>query len=91
MAANAILEAYYALRKATALDPTRYMPITQLHPFVTVGVSSFDCEELPVLNGLIQICWYLAAVVKVQVCKHMIDSNQLSREIEVWGEINALR
>ena len=39
----------------------------------------------------IQICWYLAAVVKVQYCRHLIDSGDRVREEELWVEINALR
>ncbi|KAL5495283.1 hypothetical protein ACEPAI_746 [Sanghuangporus weigelae] len=74
VAANAILEAYYAFSKATVFSSgySAYPPIVKLHPFVT-------------------ICWYLAAVVKIQVCKHMINNNQPSEEIAIWGEINAMR
>lgn len=38
-----------------------------------------------------QICWYLAAVVQVQVCKHFIEIGDEAREDQVWGEINVLR
>lgn len=38
-----------------------------------------------------QICWYLAAVVQVQLCKYFIEIGDTSRESTVWGEINALR
>lgn len=39
----------------------------------------------------IQICWYLAAVVQVQLCKYFIEINDGERESTVWGEINVLR
>ena len=39
----------------------------------------------------IKICWYLAAVVKTQVCKHMIQIGDSVNEFHVWGEINVLR
>jgi hypothetical protein len=38
-----------------------------------------------------QICWYLAAVVQVQLCKYFIEINDSERESTVWGEINVLR
>ena len=44
-----------------------------------------------VLMSNIKICWYLAAVVKTQVCKHMIQIGDSVNEFHVWGEINVLR
>ena len=38
-----------------------------------------------------QICWYLAAVVQIQLCKYFIEINDTARESTVWGEINVLR
>lgn len=38
-----------------------------------------------------QICWYLAAVVQVQLCKYFIEIGDSERESTVWGEINVLR
>ncbi|KAI0734514.1 hypothetical protein C8Q72DRAFT_873050 [Fomitopsis betulina] len=43
------------------------------------------------LHPFIVICWYLAAVVQVQLCKYFIEIGDTSRESTVWGEINALR
>jgi hypothetical protein len=40
---------------------------------------------------MLQICWYLAAVVLVQLCKHYIETNEQEREARIWGEINVLR
>ncbi|CAA7266533.1 unnamed protein product [Cyclocybe aegerita] len=54
------------------------LDITRLHPFVTTYLS-------------FKICWYLAAVVQVQLCKYFIEINDSDRESTVWGEINVLR
>jgi len=43
------------------------------------------------LKEILQICWYLAAVVKVQVCKHLIEIGDTEGEERTWGEINLLR
>ncbi|KAH9837136.1 uncharacterized protein C8Q71DRAFT_796541 [Rhodofomes roseus] len=43
------------------------------------------------LHPFIVICWYLAAVVQVQLCKYFIELGDPSREGTVWGEINVLR
>jgi hypothetical protein len=37
------------------------------------------------------ICWYLAAVVQVQLCKRLIEIGDRANEANVWGEINLLR
>jgi hypothetical protein len=42
-------------------------------------------------SSQIQICWYLAAVVQVQLCKYFIEIGDSERESTVWGEINVLR
>jgi len=81
--ARCILGAYYVL-SSTSLD------ITRLHPFVTVCCApSVLCVLLT--STLRQICWYLAAVVQVQLCKYFIETNDSERESTVWGEINVLR
>lgn len=75
--------AYYRLYE-TSLD------ITRLHPLVVVGVHFY----LPLLSRLyffFQICWYLAAVVQIQLCKYFIEIGDVSRETTIWGEINILR
>jgi len=41
--------------------------------------------------GHMQICWYLAAVVQIQLCKHYIELGKTAAEEIVWGEINLLR
>lgn len=91
-AADAILDAYYVFQKATAYSTVFYpRPIAKLHPFATVSKIRYLFQVFHLTVVRIEICWYLAAVVKVQVCKYMIEIGEASREIEVWGEINALR
>jgi hypothetical protein len=46
---------------------------------------------LTALKFFWQICWYLAAVVQVQLCKYFIEIGDTEREATVWGEINVLR
>lgn len=43
------------------------------------------------LHPLVVICWYLAAVVQIQLCKYFIEIGDISREATIWGEINILR
>lgn len=38
-----------------------------------------------------QICWYLAAVVLVQLCRRLIEIGDTANEATLWGEINLLR
>jgi hypothetical protein len=42
-------------------------------------------------RDVMQICWYLAAVVQIQVCKYFIERGETEREYTAWGEINILR
>jgi len=80
--ARAILTAYYRLYE-TSLD------ITRLHPLVVVSVCS--CLLSIYRLSFSQICWYLAAVVQIQLCKYFIEIGDVSRETTIWGEINILR
>ncbi|KIO20877.1 hypothetical protein M407DRAFT_29481 [Tulasnella calospora MUT 4182] len=50
--------------------------------------TSFDIKRL---HPFVTICWYLAAVVQVQQCRHLIDIGDRQNEAAVWGEINLLR
>jgi len=43
------------------------------------------------LHPFVTICWYLAAVVKSQVCKHMIEIQDIDQELKAWADINELR
>ncbi|KAI9460975.1 hypothetical protein BJY52DRAFT_1360887 [Lactarius psammicola] len=50
--------------------------------------SSFDITRL---HPFVTICWYLAAVVQIQLCKYFIETGDTDREYGVWGVINVLR
>ncbi|KAI0286941.1 hypothetical protein BGY98DRAFT_942832 [Russula aff. rugulosa BPL654] len=54
----------------------------------TLASSSFDITRL---HPFVTICWYLAAVVQVQLCKYFIETGDTDREYGVWGVINVLR
>ncbi|PAV22367.1 hypothetical protein PNOK_0232400 [Pyrrhoderma noxium] len=56
-----------------------------------LSLPTSDFPHLLKLHPFVTICWYLAAVVKVQMCKFMIDRNEIAEEIRIWGEINAMR
>jgi hypothetical protein len=43
------------------------------------------------MNPIVQICWYLAAVVQIQLCKYFIETGDTDREYGIWGVINVLR
>jgi hypothetical protein len=88
--ADAILHAYYIFMKVANVTTSSWPQlITRLHPFVTV--CDVVCISVALLTSLLKICWYLAAVVKIQVCKHMIRMGDTVNEFHVWGEINVLR
>lgn len=82
-ASRAILAQHYTLASSS-------FDITRLHPFVTV--RKLLCERVRLhTNTIVQICWYLAAVVQVQLCKYFIETGDTDREYGVWGVINVLR
>ncbi|KAJ3823349.1 hypothetical protein F5880DRAFT_1482381 [Lentinula raphanica] len=47
--------------------------------------------DISKLHPFVVICWYLAAVVQVKLCKYFIDIKDLDRETTVWSEINVFR
>ncbi|EGO27168.1 hypothetical protein SERLADRAFT_366694 [Serpula lacrymans var. lacrymans S7.9] len=59
-----------------------------LTAYYMLSATSLDITRL---HPTIVVCWYLAAVIQVQFCKHLIEINDRDREAEVWGEINVLR
>ncbi|TEB39284.1 hypothetical protein FA13DRAFT_1656590 [Coprinellus micaceus] len=59
-----------------------------LKAFYRLGQDSLDVTKL---HPFVTICWYLAAVVLVQLCKHYIETGDSERESRIWGEINVLR
>ncbi|KAF8730486.1 hypothetical protein AX14_005539 [Amanita brunnescens Koide BX004] len=59
-----------------------------LGAYYTLSASSMDITRL---HPFVTICWYLAAVALIQLCKYFIEINDAERESTVWGEINVLR
>jgi len=59
-----------------------------LSSYYMLSATSLDITRL---HPFVTICWYLAAVVQVQLCKYFIELGDSERESTVWGEINVLR
>ncbi|KAF9569661.1 hypothetical protein CPC08DRAFT_652540 [Agrocybe pediades] len=59
-----------------------------LAAYYALSATSLDITRL---HPFVTICWYLAAVVQVQLCKYFIEIGDNDRESTVWGEINVLR
>ncbi|KAJ7038108.1 hypothetical protein C8F04DRAFT_1089586 [Mycena alexandri] len=59
-----------------------------LAAYYMLSGTSLDITRL---HPFVVICWYLAAVVQVQLCKYFIEIGDSERESTVWGEINVLR
>ncbi|OCH95807.1 hypothetical protein OBBRIDRAFT_767116 [Obba rivulosa] len=59
-----------------------------LNAYSRLSATSLDITRL---HPFVTICWYLAAVIQVQLCKYFIEMNDTARESTVWGEINMLR
>ncbi|KAF9069139.1 hypothetical protein BDP27DRAFT_1522180 [Rhodocollybia butyracea] len=59
-----------------------------LASYYMLSATSLDITRL---HPFVTICWYLAAVVQVQLCKYFIEIGDSDRESTVWGEINVLR
>ncbi|EIN14198.1 hypothetical protein PUNSTDRAFT_58483 [Punctularia strigosozonata HHB-11173 SS5] len=59
-----------------------------LSAYYILSATSLDITRL---HPFVTICWYLAAVVQVQLCKYFIELGDTERESSVWGEINVLR
>ncbi|KIM85323.1 hypothetical protein PILCRDRAFT_817327 [Piloderma croceum F 1598] len=59
-----------------------------LAAYYMLSATSLDITRL---HPFVTICWYLAAVVQVQLCKYFIEIGDSERESTVWGEINVLR
>ncbi|KAI0051672.1 hypothetical protein FA95DRAFT_1511631 [Auriscalpium vulgare] len=69
---------------ARCMDASRAI-LTQHY---ALTATSFDITRL---HPFAPICWYLAAVVQIQLCKYCIEVGDTDREYIVWGEINVLR
>ncbi|TFK57178.1 hypothetical protein OE88DRAFT_1650795 [Heliocybe sulcata] len=59
-----------------------------LKSYSDLSTTSMDRSRL---HPFATICWYLAAVVQIQLCKHYIELGKTAEEEYVWGEINLLR
>ncbi|VDC01900.1 unnamed protein product [Peniophora sp. CBMAI 1063] len=60
--------------------------ILQMHRNLTS--TNYDLSRL---HPFATICWYLAAVVQVQLCKYFIERGESDKEYATWGVINVLR
>ncbi|KAF8496657.1 hypothetical protein JB92DRAFT_3225901 [Gautieria morchelliformis] len=69
---------------ARCLDAARAI----LTAYYLITSTSFSITRL---HPFAVICWYLAAVVQVQLCKRLIEIGDRASEANVWGEINLLR
>ncbi|KAF8584497.1 hypothetical protein K439DRAFT_1346065 [Ramaria rubella] len=69
---------------ARCLDAARAI----LTAYYLITSTSFSITRL---HPFAVICWYLAAVVQVQLCKRLIEIGDRANEANVWGEINLLR
>jgi len=59
-----------------------------LDAYYLLTSTTYDITRL---HPTVVICWYLAAVVQVQLCKRLIEVGDRASEASVWGEINMLR
>ncbi|GJJ09515.1 hypothetical protein Clacol_003738 [Clathrus columnatus] len=69
---------------ARCLDASRAI----LDAYYLLTSTSFSIKRL---HPFTIICWYLAAVVQVHLCKRLIELGDCVNESNVWGEINMLR
>ncbi|KAG8815920.1 hypothetical protein FRC17_000537, partial [Serendipita sp. 399] len=77
-------------------DPTRCPSVARcmeaaraiLDKYYLLTSTSFD---ITLLHPFVTICWYLAAVVQIHLCKRLIETGDLMGEATCWGEINMLR
>lgn len=86
---RAILDAFHSFVNACSSVSTQPPHLTRLHPFVVVRLLlRFLFRSLLTLR---KICWYLAAVVQVQLCRSLIELQDFENEQKVWKDINILR
>ncbi|GBE78229.1 hypothetical protein BKA93DRAFT_784774 [Sparassis latifolia] len=69
---------------ARCVNATRFI----LSAYFRLSETSLDITRL---HPFITICWYLAAVVQIQLCKYFIEIGDTAGETMAWGNINALR
>ncbi|KZT44473.1 hypothetical protein SISSUDRAFT_1012646 [Sistotremastrum suecicum HHB10207 ss-3] len=58
------------------------------HAYVLLESTSFEIRRL---HPSVVVCWYLAAVFYVQICRHFVQTGSAQAESETWTEINKLR
>lgn len=59
-----------------------------LSAYYVLSATSLDISRL---HPFVTICWYLAAVVQIHLCKYFIEIGDLERESAAWSDINLLR
>ncbi|CCA70160.1 hypothetical protein PIIN_04099 [Serendipita indica DSM 11827] len=59
-----------------------------LDKYYLLQSTSFD---ITLLHPFVTICWYLACVVQIHLCKRLIEMGDVVNEATCWGEINMLR
>ncbi|KAH9950496.1 hypothetical protein B0H21DRAFT_537444 [Amylocystis lapponica] len=76
-------------------DPSSISTARCLHATRSILTALYKLSETSLdttrLHPFVTICWYLAAVVQIQLCKYFIEIGDSPRESTVWGEINILR
>ncbi|EKM61148.1 uncharacterized protein PHACADRAFT_247554 [Phanerochaete carnosa HHB-10118-sp] len=81
---------YIDFKDSQSVSTSRCLHATRsiLAAYYSLSETSLDISRL---HPFVTICWYLAAVVQIQLCKYFIEINDTARESTVWGEINVLR
>ncbi|OBZ80089.1 hypothetical protein A0H81_00957 [Grifola frondosa] len=89
-AAITLHNAYVNFSDPNCVSTARCVSATRsiLAAYYRLSETSLDITRL---HPFVTICWYLAAVVQIQLCKYFIEINDTARESTVWGEINVLR
>ncbi|GJE87629.1 Zn(II)2Cys6 transcription factor [Phanerochaete sordida] len=89
-AAITLHNSYIDFNDSQSVSTSRCMNATRsiLSAYYSLSETSLDISRL---HPFVTICWYLAAVVQIQLCKYFIEINDTARESTVWGEINVLR
>jgi hypothetical protein len=59
-----------------------------LSAYYMLSATSLDIGRL---HPFVTICWYLAAVVNIHICKYYIEIGDLEHESRAWEDINVLR
>lgn len=71
---------YYARRRLTLRS---FIHSSRYAFYVCVMANNTDIKG--------KICWYLACVVQIHLCKRLIEMGDVVNEATCWGEINMLR